>query len=109
MTLRNEQSAFAADVVRLLSHAFSLGYEVTFGEALRTPEQQAIYVKTGRSQTMNSNHLRKCAIDLNFFRAGALTYDIQELGTYWESLSDKNSWGGNWNNFKDKPHFERRP
>ena len=61
---------------------------------------------------MASNHLRKCAIDLNFFRDGKLIYDknlLLEVGTYWESLNPKNSWGGNWNSFKDVPHFERRP
>ena len=31
----------------------------------RSPEQQEIYFKSGRSKTMNSNHLRRCAIDLN--------------------------------------------
>jgi hypothetical protein len=48
---------------------------------------------------------------LNFFKGGALIYDIKVLapiGAYWESLNTKNSWGGNWNSFKDVPHFERR-
>lgn len=109
MSLREEQSAFVRDVVKLLAHAISSGYDVTFGEALRTPEQQRFYVQAGRSQTMQSNHLRKCAIDLNFFRNGELTYDTPDLGAFWESLNPKNSWGGNWKSFKDKPHFERRP
>ena len=41
---------------------------MTGGELARTPEQQAIYFKTGRSKTMNSIHLKRCAIDLNFFK-----------------------------------------
>lgn len=106
-----EQFAFLQDVMKLLAYAISLGFTITFGEAMRTPEQQAIYVKTGRSHTMDSFHLRRLAIDLNFFINGKLCYDkviLQSLGDYWESLNSKNSWGGNWNSFKDLPHFERR-
>lgn len=108
MSLGEEQEAFSADVARLLNKAIALGYGVRMGEAERTVEQQKIYVQTGRSKTMNSNHLRKCAIDLHFTKAGVLCYP-QELGDFWETLNPKNSWGGNWNSFKDKPHFERRP
>lgn len=106
-----EQFAFLQDVMKLLAYAISLGFTITFGEALRTPEQQAIYVKSGRSHTMDSFHLKKRAIDLNFFLAGRLCYDkakLQAVGDFWESLNPKNSWGGNWNSFKDLPHFERR-
>ena len=59
---------------------------------------------------MNSIHLKRCAIDLNFFKDGKLTYDIPTLkpvGDYWESLHPKNQWGGNWKSFKDVPHFQR--
>jgi hypothetical protein len=48
---------------------------------------------------------------LNFFKYGTPVYDkavLQPLGDYWEGLNKKNSWGGNWNTFKDVPHFERR-
>ena len=108
MSLGQEQEAFAVDVARLLAKAIALGYGVRIGEAERTVEQQKLYVQQGRSKTMNSNHLRKCAVDLHFTKDGILCYP-QELGDYWESLGPKNSWGGNWNSFKDKPHFERRP
>ncbi len=111
MSLVAEQAAFLQDVCFLIRKATELGFVVTGGELYRTAEQQEIYLKTGRSKTMKSNHLRRCAIDLNFFRDGKLTYDVnalQPIGAYWESLSPKNSWGGNWNSFKDVPHFERR-
>lgn len=112
MSLVQQQAEFLQHVCQLIAFATAQGFVVTGGELYRTPEQQQIYVKTGRSQTMNSNHLRRCAIDLNFFRDGVLTYDrslLQVIGDYWESLHPKNSWGGNWNSFKDVPHFERRP
>lgn len=107
MTLGEHQQAFSRDLVKLMSKAFELGYEIRIGEVERTIEQQKIYVQTGRSKTMNSNHLKKCAADLHFVKAGQLCYP-QELGDYWETLDLINSWGGNWKSFKDKPHFERR-
>jgi hypothetical protein len=112
MSLVREQAAFLLDVCRLVTWATERGWVITGGELQRTPEQQALHVRAGRSRTMASNHLRKCAIDLNFFRDGKLCYDknlLQEVGAYWEALDPKNSWGGNWNSFKDVPHFERRP
>jgi len=107
MTLGQHQESFSRDLVRLLAHAFELGYEVRMGEVLRTPEQQAIYVKTGRSQTFDSRHLKKCAADLHFTKDGQLCYP-EELGQFWESLDPLNSWGGHWKSLKDRPHFERR-
>lgn len=111
MSLSNEQAAFLLDVCKLVPFATSLGYTVTGGELQRTPEQQKIYVQTGKSKTMDSKHLKKLAIDLNFIKDGKLVYDIKELtpiGEYWQSLSPKNSAGMFWKSFKDVPHFERR-
>lgn len=108
MSLSDEQFAFLQDVAKLIQYAASIGLKVTGGELYRTAEQQAIYVKTGRSRTMKSKHLDRLAIDLNFFRNGKLTYDVPEVGRYWESLSSKNSAGMFWKSFKDAPHFERR-
>ncbi len=105
-----EQAAFLIDVSRLIQFATAEGWVITGGELWRSPEQQEIYFKTGRSKTMNSNHLRRCAIDLNFFWNGKLIWDkelIRTVGEYWESLSPKNRWGGNFKGFVDVPHFER--
>ena len=111
MSLVKEQAAFLLDVAKLINFATEQGFVVTGGELFRTAEQQQIYMKTGRSKTMNSLHLKRCAIDLNFFKDGKLCYDIPALtpvGEYWQSLSPKNSWGGFWKSFKDVPHFERK-
>lgn len=111
MSLVEQQSIFLDHVCLTIAHAKTLGFVVTGGELHRTPEQQQIYVQTGRSKTMASYHLRRLAIDLNFFKDGILCYDkavLQPVGDYWESLDTKNSWGGNWQSFKDLPHFERR-
>jgi hypothetical protein len=111
MSLVNEQAAFLLDVSRLIQKAFQMGFKITGGELQRPIEMQQLYMKTGRTKTMNSMHLKRCAIDLNFFKDDKLTYDvnlIRPLGEYWESLNPKNQWGGNWKTFKDVPHFERR-
>ena len=105
-----EQAAFLLDVCKLVEYATQQGFTVTSGELYRTPEQQQIYVKTGRSRTMNSLHLQRRAVDLNFFLNGKLTYDksvLAPLGAYWESLHPLNSWGGNGVKLVDTPHFSR--
>ena len=106
----SEQADFLLDVTRLINKATELGFQVTAGELYRTPEQQEIYVKTGRSKTMQSLHLQRRAVDLNFFIGGKLVYDktaIAPLGAYWESLHPLNSWGGNGIKLVDVPHFSR--
>ncbi|WP_457420233.1 glycoside hydrolase family 19 protein [Roseateles sp. P5_E7] len=114
--LVREQSVFLLHVCELVRKAGELGFSASAGELYRTPEQQALHVRNGRSTTMASQHLKRLAIDLNFFRDGAdgrpmLVYDVETLrplGQYWEGLDSANRWGGNWTSFKDTPHFERR-
>src|SRR6478609_7969865 len=106
MSLVTEQAAFLYDVAQLIIFATDKGFVVTGGELYRTPEQQQIYVKTGRSKTFNSKHLSRLAIDFNFFVDGKLCYEVEklsEIGKYWENLSPKNSAGMFWNSFKDVP------
>ena len=107
MTLGDHQERFAEDLVSLLQEAFKRGYKARIGEVERTVEQQQRYIATGRSKTMNSMHLKKCAADIHFTKDGVLCYP-QELGDFWESMDTRNNWGGNWKTFKDKPHFERK-
>ncbi len=119
MSVIEEQAKFVDDIIKLIQFANSKGLMVTLGEAFRSVEQQQLYVKTGKSKTMNSQHLKRRALDLNFFVGGKLTYDVkylQEVGDFWEKLDEKNRWGGSWrglikqgkSKFKDYPHFERQ-
>lgn len=110
MTNVEEQAEFLQDVALLIQKAREMGFLVTGGELFRTVEQQQIHMKAGRSSTMNSLHLSRRAIDLNFFKDGKLTYDkklLAPLGAYWESLSPLNSWGGNGVKLVDTPHWSR--
>ncbi|WP_177428265.1 M15 family metallopeptidase [Candidatus Venteria ishoeyi] len=101
---------FSANIADLIHFANSVGVGLTFGEAYRTMYQQKQYLATGKSRTLNSNHLKRLAVDFNFFIKGKLTYNkkvLQSIGDYWESLHPKNKWGGNWR-FRDTPHFEMK-
>lgn len=116
MSLNEQQNIFMQHVSALINKAHELDLVITAGELYRTPEQQKLYVQAGRSKTMNSQHLKRMAIDLNFFIRKPdgglnLVYEhekIRLLGQFWESLDSANRWGGNWSSFKDTPHFERR-
>lgn len=117
MSMVDEQFAFAQDVAKLIQHAAVRGFVVTFGEVARTVEQQQIYMKQGKSKTMNSMHLKRLAVDFNVFKDGKLipASEFAVLGKYWEALNPKNRWGGNFDkdwakrdNFIDGPHFERQ-
>lgn len=117
MSLVEQQGIFLVHVRELIGRATELGFVVTGGELYRTLDQQRIHVESGRSKTLDSLHLERLAIDLNFFLpdpdgALKLTYDreqIRPLGEFWEGLDPANEWGGNWTNFKDVPHFQRNP
>ena len=107
MTLRQAQSVFTANVAKLINYAFSKGYELTFGEAFRTPEQQAIYLKKGLSKTSQSKHLVRLAVDFNLFVNGKLVDDglaHADLAKYWEGLNEVNRAGYTWG--WDAGHFE---
>ena len=110
MKLSQHQQYFVQNIGLLIIRANTLGVNLTFGEAFRTEYQQKEYLRTGKSKTMNSNHLRRLAVDFNFFIDNKLTYShplIDQLGEFWESLDPLNRWGGHFSKFNDTPHFER--
>lgn len=126
MRLSVQQQIFSQDVAKLIFYANLLGINLTFGEAYRSEDQQELYyygktirVDDGeleiinakkRTRTMNSYHLKRLAIDFNFFIRGKLYYKhelIDMIGLYWETLSIYNRWGGNFKGFYDSPHFQR--
>jgi hypothetical protein len=109
MSLIKTQSEFLLDAARLITFAASSGFTVTGGELYRTIEQQKIYVERGLSKTINSQHLKRLAIDLNLFANGEVCKagDYAPIGAFWESLNGANRWGGNFKKFVDANHFER--
>jgi hypothetical protein len=99
MTLREKQSLHVRLVAQLIQYATERGYELSWGEAWRTPEQAALNAKN-RVGIRNSLHVDRLAVDLNLFRGGRFltsTEDHRPLGEYWESLHPLARWGGRFN------------
>ena len=96
-TLRQKQSRFAQMAARLIQQAQAMGYEVTLGEAMRSPQEAARLAGSGRG-IARSLHCDRLAIDLNLFKDGqflAATEDHRPLGEWWESIGG--AWGGRFN------------
>lgn len=105
MNLGQRQRLFGKLAPLLMMEIHSRGFEYTFGEAYRTPEQALIYAKQGRG-IARSLHQIKCAIDLNLFKDGVYletTEAHRQFGEFWESLHPNCRWGGRYN---DGNHYE---
>ena len=108
MTLSQTQRTFSLNLAKLILWIYDNGMECTMGEVLRTPEQQAIYLKSGLSKTSNSKHLQKLAADINLFIDGVYTTEKQDykgLAEYWKSLHKDNVAGYDWG--WDAQHFQQ--
>lgn len=94
--LTTKQSVFAKNVALLLQFLFGQGYEVSFGEAWRSPETAHIYAleKKGISHSL---HCKRLAIDLNLHdKDGKYLTDAkyyEAAGKYWQSLHMHNRAG----------------
>jgi len=104
MTLRTKQSLFVYLVAILCIEADHQGYELTFGEAYRSPEEAARLAKAGKG-IKNSLHGQRLAIDLNLFKDGKYLTSSEAhrpLGEWWERLNPLCRWGGR---FGDGNHY----
>lgn len=107
MTLRQKQSVFVLRVARLIVKANEMGYELTFGEAWRSPEEAARQARSGGG-IVRSLHTERLAIDLNLFKDGkwlSSTEAHRPLGEWWERQSTEEAvcaWGGR---FGDGNHY----
>lgn len=102
------------DMVKVMEEAIK-GSPLDFGitEGVRTLERQKELFEAGKSQTMNSRHLRGLAVDIAIFIDGKVNWDfpnykrvadhIKEVA---KELNIPIQWGGDWVSFKDGPHFE---
>lgn len=91
-------------VSRLIAHAFSLGYSVTFGDAYRDPRLHGVMGEKKGYGAASSCHKIRLAVDLNLFdRTGAFlttTEGHRPLGEWWEKQGG--TWGGR---FDDANHY----
>ena len=89
-------------------------FEIT--EGLRTKERQRYLVKTGKSRTMNSYHLRGKAIDFVAMPGGKVSWNLPDYKTVVEKafkpaakelkLTDKITFGLYWKSIVDGPHVQ---
>lgn len=107
MTLGEQQRRFPPLVALLIQWIYANGYEITFGEALRTKEQAQENAVSGAGIS-NSLHLIRLAIDLNLFKDGQYLTDTESyrpVGDYWKSLDSDCCWGGDFHSRPDGNHF----
>lgn len=118
--LRFRQNRFATHVSWLISFLQSneSGLTISLGEVERTKMQQEVYVMENLSKTMDSMHLKRLAIDINFFKDDYRLFSdknrkdedfemIKLAGEYWQDLHPDNRAGMFWQ-FFDPSHFEHR-
>jgi hypothetical protein len=106
MTLREQQSLFVTLIAQFIDWVYEQGYELTFSEAWRSPEEAAAQAAKGAGVT-NSLHTQRLAIDLNLFKDGVLltsVSDYEPLGTQWKSMHPLARWGGDFSR-PDADHF----
>lgn len=119
MKLSEKQGIFLLNVAKLIQWVNEQDQWVTGGELHRPDELQKIYVESGKSKTLDGQHPKRLAIDLNLFIEGVYRSDTEAykpLGQFWVSLHPDNRWGGDWNKdgatederFSDGNHFEMR-
>lgn len=133
LTLGQAQRIFTKNIGCLILYAYEMGFELSFGEAERTKSQVLLNYygfdvindskglrlnkRNRTSQTLNSKHTERLAVDFNVFVNGVWKQDfetVKPLGDYWVSLHPNNVWGGDFNKngvkdgFIDTPHFEMK-
>lgn len=96
--------------------AFNLVYYVRVAgvplqvtSSVRTPQQQAVLVASGRSTTLKSKHLDGLAFDVDIHRWNRSDIPVWwffQLGQLAEQLGLR--WGGRFSGFWDPGHFESR-
>lgn len=94
MSLRSLQSEFAVNIAEHILWLNNNGYQVTLGDAYRSPEECA---RLGHTQ---SCHGVRLAVDLNLFKDGIYltSTDAHEIsGLKWEGRHTDACWGGHFN------------
>lgn len=97
-SLRQKQSRHVYLVGLLIQWAYQNGYELTWGQTLRT-QAEANLNSAKKKGIKNSLHLKSLAVDLNLFKDGKYLTDTEShrpLGEFWESLGPDCRWGGRW-------------
>lgn len=107
MTLHEAQVLHFRLFSQLIDFIIAEGYEGTWGEAYRTP-QQAQWDAAHGTGIAASVHCERLAVDVQLFKEGVyLTHpkDYFTVGQYWKSLDASCRWGGDFEPLVDADHF----
>ena len=91
---------------QLIEYIYAQGYELTWGEAYRTP-QQAQWDAANHTGIVDSVHCDRLAVDLQLFKNGVYltnATDYAFAGEFWKSLDPSCRWGGDFTTV-DADHF----
>lgn len=105
--LSEKQRRFTRCIGELIDFAYASGYELTFGDCYRTPEQAHANAEAGIG-IAKSVHILRLAVDFNLFVAGEYETDSEAyapLGDYWKTLDKDARWGGDFRPRPDGNHF----
>lgn len=102
------------DLVRVVERAIQITkQDFTVIEGLRTQERQAQLLRQGATRTMNSRHLTGHAVDIVPWVNGTISWDWKFYSEVREAMMQaagelgvEIEWGGNWERFKDGPHWQ---
>ena len=102
------------DLVKVVKRAIEITpVDFVVVEGLRTQARQAYLLDAGKSRTMNSYHLTGHAVDIAPIVDGTVSWDWKFFHPMANAMKQAASelnvslvWGGDWENFKDGPHFQ---
>ena len=102
------------DLVRVVRRAAAMSsLDFTVLEGLRTLVRQKQLLAQGATRTLNSRHLTGHAVDLAPMIGGTVSWDwplYHRLAKIVKAAAEHEdvpiTWGGDWENFKDGPHWE---
>lgn len=104
--MRQKQSRFVRLVTRLIDFATAEGFELTFGETWRTPEQAQRNADKGLGIS-NSLHIDGLAADLYLSAGGKSLPETREayavMGELWKSMGVDHRWGGDFRDRRGRP------
>jgi peptidoglycan L-alanyl-D-glutamate endopeptidase CwlK len=102
------------DLVRVVRRAAAMSsLDFTVLEGLRTLPRQKQLMAQGATRTLNSRHLTGHAVDLAPMIGSTVSWDwplYDRLAKIVKAAAEHEdvpiTWGGDWENFKDGPHWE---
>ena len=108
---RQRLSGVHPDLVAVVKGAIGITkQDFSVLEGIRSVERQRELFKSGASTTMNSRHIAGHAVDLAPYPVSwdwEYFYPIADaMKQAAEELDVDLEWGGDWNTFKDGPHFQ---